>query len=354
MHKSSGIGTYIRNIVPMLIEMLPDIKLTLLSNNNSCLNISVNCLDRVKYIPLSASIYSIKEQWQLLRSITKDCDLFWSPHYNIPVFCKSPLLVTIHDVAHLALPEFYTNNLLKKFYAGFMFRRIKSKANHIITDSNFSKGEIVKHTGIEESRISTIHIGINDNWFRIADSESPFPEKYILYVGNVKPHKNLPRLILAFKSIMNSIDHHLIIVGEKSNFITADPFTIQIAEDLKDKVHFTGYVSNELLKRYVKHAKALICPSLYEGFGLPPLEAMAAGIPAIVSDIPAHREMLHDAPEYFDPTSEESISSNILKVLSDNKLRNFLIEKGLNQTMKYRWHETAAKTAMIINNLIYH
>jgi glycosyltransferase involved in cell wall biosynthesis len=345
MYNASGIGTYITNIVPFLIDKFDVILLGKVNEINFFYK-------KAKVIECNSSIYSIQEQFELFNKIPK-CDIFWSPHYNIPIFPikAKKIIVTVHDVFHLAMLE-YVEGIHKRLYAKALFTAIKYKANKIICVSKFSAKELVRLTGVNPDKITVIHNGVNKEWFEIKKEKRPHNKPYLLYVGNVKPHKNLVRLLEAFELLANKIPHDLIIVGKKEGFITGDTIIEKKAISLKQRVHFTGYVDNKLLHQYFVHAETLVFPSLYEGFGLPPLEAMACGCPVIVSNAASLPEVCGDAAIYCDPYSVEDIANKIEQLLADKNLQQEMRLKGIERAKQFSWEKAAKKTCEVIEELI--
>jgi glycosyltransferase involved in cell wall biosynthesis len=341
MWNYSGIGTYIRALVPRVVENFPSISFTLIIEKGAAIEGDISNKKNVDLIEFSSPIYSIKEQIEFIFKAYGRFDYLWSPHYNIPIFFDGQLFVTVHDVFHLAFPEY--NKGLKKAYAKLLFTIIKFKAKKIFTVSDFTKQELIKYAGVNPEKIIPVPNGIEDEWIDLPVTEPLLDKPYILYVGNVKPHKNLMSLINAFKLIAGKIDHQLVIVGKKEGFITGDMEVLKASEELGERVLFTGFISDDILKRYYQHAEVLVFPSIYEGFGLPPLEAMAVNCPTIVSNKASIPEVCGDASLYVDPLNPEDISKKILLIISNNQVRNELILKGQNHVKKYSWQITASK-----------
>jgi len=283
MFNSSGIGTVIQKLVPLIIDAHKDSHFYLLGREHE-IPVSLRERPNTSFIRCSSPIYSISEQLELPFKIPARIDLFWAPHYNIPLFYTGRLLVTVHDVLHLAMPE-YVKGIHKRIYARSLFLAIKHRAAGIICDSAFTAQELQRLAGIPAERITVIHNGID------APSSTAIPppinkKPYFLFVGNVKPHKNLYRLVLAFESIATKVPHDLVIVGKKDGFITGDNEAQKAAVRLGDRVKFTGRIDDSELAAYYAHADALAFPSLYEGFGFPPLEAMRYQIPVKMKPAP--------------------------------------------------------------------
>jgi glycosyltransferase involved in cell wall biosynthesis len=352
MFESSGIGTYLQNIVPVILKKMTNYKFYLLGEKSTLLKFKLDSFETVEFIQFNCPIYSIKEQFLYIKKIPKSTDLLWIPHYNIPIFYSGKLLTTVHDL--FPFKKFSVNkSLLKKLYASIFFKTIAIKAKKIITVSYFTANEYESYFGnTVKQKIKVISNGVSDDWRNIVSQSESALKPYIVYVGNVKPHKNLISLLNAFNLIKDDIEYDLVIVGKKEGFITGDQSVIELAKSMGERIHFTGFVENWELKQYVKNAALMVYPSLYEGFGLPPLEAMAAGCPVIVSRIASLPEVCEEASLYFDPFSPEDIAEKIIKVVNDNSLRSDLVKRGFKQSKKYSWQTTAFETIRLIEECL--
>jgi glycosyltransferase involved in cell wall biosynthesis len=350
MLHASGIGTYLQNLVPRLITDLSDTRFELLGNSAAIGQYDWAEKKGVTIVDCHSPIYSMGEQLELVRKISKNTDLFWSPHYNFPLSYRGKLLVTVHDVFHLAMSQ-YVAGLHRKLYAKFMFYALTKKADAILCDSHFTAQELTRLAGTVRKDINVIHLGVDESWYHVKKQQNPQNNPYLLFVGNVKPHKNLSALIQAFESVMHTIPHDLIIVGKKDSFITADNDVVHKAARLGNRVQFTGHVEDALLRQYFVHADALVFPSLYEGFGLPPLEAMACGCPVIVSTAASLPEVCGEAALYCDPYSPGDIAGKIQMLTSDNTLRETLRQKGQKHAMQFTWENCARETCEVVESI---
>lgn len=351
MLHASGIGTYLRHLLPLVIRSMDDVEFYLLGDAEAMVALQWQAMPNVRLVDCKAPIYSIREQFELARKIPSSSKLFWSPHYNIPLFYRGRLLVTVHDVFHLAMPEF-VGGLHRRLYAQAMFGAVVKRADTVVCDSEFTMRELARFAGVSEQKLRVIRLGIDSSWFAPVQAPSPHAKPFLLFVGNVKPHKNLVRLLDAFASIAELVPHDLVIVGKKEGFITGDDVVKKRALRLGDRVHFTGYIDDAVLRQYFSHAAALVFPSLYEGFGLPPLEAMASGCPVIVSSAASLPEVCGEAAVYCDPCNSEDIAQKILLVLGDESLRADLIRKGLEQARKFTWESCAEETSRVMRGLL--
>ena len=351
MLHASGIGTYLKNLLPKVVKSLTDVHFALVGDKDELAKYDWTCRGNVSIVESRCPIYSLAEQWELWRRIPLESSLFWAPHYNIPVFFRGKLLVTVHDVFHLAMPQ-YAGGWHKHLYALGMFSMVSRSASAILCVSKFTMQELEKHTRVRRSRVFPVYNGIDEGWFGIAEGPRPHQHPYILYVGNVKPHKNLSGLLEGFMSIRDRIPHDLVVVGRKEGLITPDRNAVTRSRELRGRVRFTGYIGEDLIKQYTLHADCLVLPSYYEGFGFPPLEAMACGTPVVVSNIPALVETCGEAALFCDPSCPQDIAAKILNVIEDGCLRSDLRRKGIERARQFRWDRCALATSMVIRELL--
>ncbi len=347
MVNNSGIGVYTRKYIDFLLAD-NTINVGLIGKENELVPY-FGLPQRWHLIEADIPIYSVQEQVKLPLLIPA-CDLFWSPHYNIPLLPikAKKRLVTIPDVFHLA--HLGSLTIAQRMYAKLVTNAAAWQSDKILTISTFSEREIVRYTGIKEDKIKTIYLGLDRRLFRyIADEhiqqrvreQYQLPKRYILFVGNVKPNKNLRALINAFAKLAGTIpDVYLLIAGKKDGFITGDSTLFaQIEQNdvLKKRIVFSGYVANEDLPVLYSMASVFAFPSLYEGFGFPPLEAMACQCPVVASDRASIPEICGDAAFYVNPTNINDLADGIQRVLTDSSCRKQLVEAGIRKVHQYDW-----------------
>lgn len=348
MINKSGIGSYIKAILPELVQRYDCV---ILGDKNEITKIIPNHKNIINF---NANIYSISEQF-LFSKFTPESLLFWSPHYNVPIFKTKAKkqLTTIHDVYHLAFQD--RLRLIERIYAKLIFNKVIKKSNKIITVSKFSQKEILKYTQAKPENIKVIYNAIHPNiCIDEYDNDRTFKEDYILYVGNVKPHKNLKNLIKAFQILKeNDSKLKLIIIGKKEGFINSDTDVVDLSKNLKDVI-FTGFLSQKDLISAYRKAKLLVLPSLYEGFGYPIIEAMYNNTPVILSDIEVFREVSDNSSVYFNPNDPNDIAEKILKVADSEELNNELIDKGTLMIKKRYTHKLFIKNHFeVIDSLLW-
>ncbi len=248
-------------------------------------------------------------------------------------------IMTIHDVSHERYPEWFSKNYYRFYH--YMMPRIGKKAHAVLTVSEFSKKEIVDTLGINVEKIHVVHSNVPfhnkpSKEEILSFTRNPEAERYILAVSSMDPRKNFIRLVEAFDKIKDkSVKLYIIGMSFKA-FNTPD-----LQKLIGENVHLPGYIPDEKLQTMYQNALLSVYPSLYEGFGLPPLESMTYGCPVINSDIPALREVSQDAALYVDPYNVEDITQKIEQLLVDEPLRKELQEKGLLQIKKYSWDKSA-------------
>lgn len=347
----SGIGTYLAHIIPGIILNFNNQEICLLGPSEELKNKFGKLIDSCHIVNSTAKMYTLREQVDYLRLIPKETKLYFSTHYNVPLFYSGKMVVIVYDVMHLAMPH-YAPGIHKQFYAKFMFNALRKKADAIITISNFTKIEMERLLGKFKQQIHPIYLGVGKEWFTIPTDSSPHQFPYILYVGNIKPHKNLKTLVKAFAKISSFISHDLILVGKKDGFITGDKEIADLSKTLPGRIHFTGIVSDNILHQYFRHADAFIFPSQYEGFGLPPLEAMAVGCPVVSSNAASLPEICGDAALFFNPYDVDELARKLKLVLYEENLRQSLKKLGFDQAAKFTWDSCIHKTTDVIEKIM--
>lgn len=349
MINSSGIGSCIKGWLPHVLNELRSMQFILLGNLAEIQEFPWAHGPNVILRDFHAPIYSLREQFDWLRLSRCHFDLVWVPHFNIPYFCRSPLLVTVHDLIFLRKTEIF--GPATRVYAKLFLNRIRHRADAIFFVSEFTRREFLQLIGPPPEHSSVIHNGIDELWFA-PPITSPLPTEisdrpYILFVGNVKPHKNISRLISAFSRIQDKVPHRLLIVGAKDGFATNDRVAKKISGPLADSIKFTGFLPDETLRALVSNAAFLVFPSLYEGFGLPPLEALASGIPVVASRIPAVVETCGDLVTYFDPYDVNDIAEKLMLLCTSPPAT-----PPQARIRQFRWSESAARIVTLIHQTL--
>lgn len=283
-----------------------------------------------------------------LREDKVDLALF---QYIAPPVCPAPYVLVIHDISYEHYPQYFKK--LERLRLRMTTPVSARRAAHIITCSENSKKDLIRFYSIAPDKITVIYYGKNES-FRPVDDQNclervrakyQLPEKYILYVGNIQPRKNLPRLIEAYSHLKteSKIPQKFVVVGNKA-WLYSGVFDLIRRKGLENEIIVTGYVPDEDLPVLYAAADVAVYPSIFEGFGFPVLEAMACGTPVVTSNTSSIPEVAGDAAVLVNPLSTDEIASGIQKVLYDDGLRASLREKGLKRAAMFNWDATARQT----------
>ncbi|HLX11707.1 MAG TPA: glycosyltransferase family 1 protein, partial [Bacteroidota bacterium] len=293
-----------------------------------------------------------------LSKLAKDArvDLFHEPHYTLPFGLRSSRVTTIADLTHLRFPEYFSAP--KRLYASTIIRHACSASDAILTFSEFSKNDIVKEFRVSPDRIRVTYPGVSEEYRPLPSPERRMElrkkfgvrDRMILYVGNLKPHKNVPTLLRAVAALPNRDEYTLALVGEKMAENSAMLTEIKRL-GITDLIVNPGRVSKDELTQYYQCADAVVLPSFYEGFGASQTEAMAFGVPVIGSCAASIPEVLGEAGLLFDPKSSEELTARIEMIFSDTSLRADLVRKGLERCRRYSWKACALETIAIYNQV---
>jgi glycosyltransferase involved in cell wall biosynthesis len=346
-----GIGTYVRNLLKYLARIDSDTEYVLLCKPQDA-GTAAAAGPNFRALVESARPYSVAEQFMVpARLLANRVNLLHEPHYVLPPLVPCRAVVTIHDCIHLMFPQYLPNRMAYAYARASLWAAAR-RAERILTVSDSSKADILRFCNVPAERIIVVPNAIDDR-FAIPPAREAVQrvrERYqldgpfALYVGNIKPHKNLERLIDAFDLVRrNGFERlELLIIGDQ---ISRFP-RLRRAVD-KHKLHkhvrFLGFVRDDTLAALYRLATVFVFPSLYEGFGLPPLEAMASGTPVVVSNRSSLPEVVGDAAVLVDPYSAASIAEGIQRVLSDASLRQGLVERGLARAREFSWEASVRR-----------
>jgi len=314
------------------------------------------------------SLMSLWENWQFVRRLNRLDGILHLPNHHLGRygnFLKRPFIITVHDLIRYfdwkGFPvSIHKPNCRDRFYLKLDYQGIK-KAQKIIAVSQNTKRDLIKYLEIPEKKISVVYEGVDHNLFKPMKSKRLVNVPYILFVGSEHPRKNLVSLLKAFKKLKEEKrfkDLKLVKVG-KAGGKEAD-FRKQTREvvqslGLEKEVIFTEFVPQEELPLYYSGAECLVFPSLFEGFGFPPLEAMASGCPVIASNVASLPEIVGDGGLLVDPHNLNEIVKAIREVLIDGQLKKELVLKGLKRAKLFSWKKTAKETVEVykeVENLL--
>ncbi len=341
----SGIGTYLMTLLTELASMESEFNFEVICTEPELLRHLPP--DRFRLVESKAPIYSLREQWEVPR-LARGARLLHCPHYNIPYLHRGRMVVTIHDLGHLVDREFVPNRLAY-WYASFMLATATKRATRIVTVSQYSRKSIQKTFDVPDERIRVIYNGLphqikpgKSSVDRSRLGALKVRKPYILFVGILKPHKNAQGLLRAFSLVPVEKRRlfQLVIAGSKDSFY-ASLLELTRKLSLEEQVVFTGTVTDEDLRALYADAALLVLPSLSEGFGYPVLEAMAFGVPVVVSNTSSLPEVAGSAGVLVDPRDDQSIANGIEKLLSDDDLRKTLGERCRKQAQSFSARKSA-------------
>ncbi|MDI3501798.1 MAG: hypothetical protein PWP22_1569 [Thermoanaerobacter sp.] len=359
-YKGSGIGRYYSNLVKLFsennIEVVTAVprrlKIEWLSEFSKYGSIEPIFVDYERFafkhiIRHSMLIKKLKER--------KDLEIFWFPHVNLPLCVPSKTIVTVHDVCPLT--EWWDRGILKKAVFKMLVKRAINTASTVVVPSNFSKNALLNFFPEAKDKLKVIYNFIDVDSFKdyLTNCGSPIVDgKYILFVGNRKRHKNLKNLIVAFSKIATEIEHKLVIAGARDSMTEdKDEVDILISElGLNDRIQQIISPPDRIIFNLYKYADLFVFSSLYEGFGVPPLEAMMCGCPVLASNIPVLREVLGEDIACLNPHSPNDMALKIKEVCLNPKKMDLLRNIGNVVSVKYSKEIVASEFLSVLNEKI--
>jgi len=345
-----GIGTYVRNLVRHLARL--DHETTYLLFCNPADEWTLRDLAE-NFVPVvdGSARYGLREHVSIPLKLRRlGAELLHSPHYVRPLLCTIPSVVTIHDCIHLLFPQYLPSRMAYR-YARFMMGSAVRRSSLVFTVSEASRADILRfYPSVEPEKVHVVPNAIDAELLEDPGEEEmervreryQIHGRFVLFVGNVKPHKNLERLIRAFAQVRQARGHddlRLVLIGNDVSRDGALRRTIEAA-GVRQDVRFFGFVPHRTLAALYRMAAVFAFPSLYEGFGLPPLEAMACGTPVVTSRVSSLPEVVGDGALLVDPYSAEDVARGISRVLDDADLRAQLVQKGRARAAQFSWERS--------------
>jgi glycosyltransferase involved in cell wall biosynthesis len=368
----SGLGTYIRHVVPDTVLMLNDASAA--TPKQAAVGVETVGLiapgddDRhraywgsvpVRFQSLPAAPLSLAEQWAL-RRVCADDAVFWATTLSHALWAPQRLVATVHDVAQLALPASAGVSAGVRWASRAFFASLQRRAELLLFNSHFTTGEFARHVGATRARTVVTPLGVDNAYWRTPSANAGARRApllrgapYFMSLGNLRPHKNLPLLLRAFEDVAAGVPHHLVVVGRAMAGGPSEQALGRVPPALVDRVHILGEVAADELPGLLQRASALVLPSLYEGFGLPVLEAFAAGCLVLASKIGALQEVGADAAIYFDPMDHQALSRSLVWVANLSQTdRNQRVQAGLARAAAMPWQHTATLTAQALRSVL--
>ncbi len=362
--QSGGILVYVQSLIDQFLAMDLEFDLKLFFSQNFLVqNPQYKAFRQFIGLPIEGDspykrIFYETFAWSKLIKKYK-LNLFHSPISYFPLGISIPSVVTIHDLRSFHEPEYY--NWLRGQYLSYMIRQSAHKAKKIIAISDYTQKDIIETLKVPAEKVVRIYEGFDRERFQVQYSAEQkkqirdkyqLPEQFILSVGHLEPRKNFIRLIQAFHQLRQEsrIPHHLVIVGRENWLFKSFYEKIQELK-LEKLVHFTGFVAHEDLPAVYQMADVFVLPTLFEGFGFPPLESMAAGTAVACSNVTSLPEICGDAALFFDPLNVQQIAERIINLINNNDIKESFIQKGFQNILRFSWQECARETANIYKDI---
>jgi glycosyltransferase involved in cell wall biosynthesis len=290
----------------------------------------------------------LTDQWHLPRIARKGFDLVHYPANVGPVLATAPTVLTVHDLSFCHHPEWFTRS--RAAYYRYAVPASARRARRIIADSEATRWDVATLAGVSADRIDVIPLGVSDH-FQPAGEEARaavrarynLPERFFLFVGTLEPRKNLPRLVTAWSRIADQIPEDLVLAG-RWGWRREELMAARMQSPHRDRIHLTDFIAFEDLPAVISCARSFVWPSLFEGFGLPPLEAMACGTPVLTSNTSSLPEVVGEDALTVDPLSPAEIEQGLKRLSEDDALCVALSERGKKRAATFTWARTAEET----------
>lgn len=356
-YRQAGVSTYIHQLLEQLLPLASADRWTVYAPRGveRVLPPASNVHLRLSRLPTTNPIGRIFwEQTIAPLALLRDRPaVLFCPLNVVPLLTPCPRVVTIHDLSFLRFPDRF--RAAKRHYLTALARISVERATHVLTVSEFTRQEVISLLGVPPEKVTATPNGRDENLaplsterveqFRVAKQ---LPERFILSLNTLEPRKNLTTLLRAYARIKDVVAMPLVVVGGKG-WMYGPIFELVDDLGLRDRVRFTGFVPREELALWYNAATVFVYPSLYEGFGLPPLEALQCGTPVITSNAASMPEVVGDAAVTFDPLDIEGLSTVLLRVIGDDALRQELRQRGPKQAARFSWKRTAAQTLEVLH-----
>jgi len=362
VHHRAGLGRYAESLTRALAALAPE-ELALFYNAEQ----GISPLAGLEQLPTHTVALGYKP-WRMLvwagqlarlpfNRLVPGATLFHATEHLLLPLRDIPTVLTVHDLIFRHLPEHHKR--LNRWYLNATLPLYCRRATHLIAVSEATRQDVIAAYGLPPEKITVIHEAADPQFRpqspeRIAAARARYqlPETYLLYVGTIEPRKNLTRLLHAWEPLYRAGEAPPLVIVGKRGWLVEDFYTALEASPAREGIRFTGYVADEDLPALYAGARAFTFLSLYEGFGLPPLEAMACGAPVLCSDTSALPEVVGDAALTVSPTSVDAIREGLRRLLTAADLRADLRERGLHRAAAFSWERAAAETYRLYRRLL--
>lgn len=365
--QSKGLGRYTQKLIEYLAASDAPYEFSIFLTEEGMESWSI-ADDRFRPVLAPYRWYTVAEQLHMPRLIAREnVDFMHFPHFNVPLFYRKPFVVTVHDLIILRFPTRRASTLgpllygVKQWAGKQIMQHAVRGSKELITVSEFSKHDIVSYYDIDADKVTVTYEAADAMPATCSAAmqkevmqQYGIDQRFLLYIGNAYPHKNIEILvqtIAQWKKQFGSIDWKLVLVGKRDYFYER-VHALAAELDVLDHIVFTGFVPDEDLACLYQSALAYIFPSLYEGFGLPPLEAMHYGTPVLAANTSCLPEVLGSAAEYFDPTDISGIITAIHHVIDSEERRSELVEAGYARVESFSWERMMHETRTVYERII--
>lgn len=350
-----GVGVYTKNVLTALFKLDRQNEYFLLHRNESNFGYFAPSAN-VTEVALQASSKALWDQFVVPRYLkTKHVDLVFNPRHSIPLYSKAKKVFVMHGAEQFAVPSAF--KLVDRIYFTLANPRYCRAADAVITMTETGKRDVARYMGADPAKINVIPEAYNELCCVLPESSVnaalghyALPNRFALFIGGINPLKNFGRTLKAFARLTVG-PRHLVVLGFKRWKFQKDLHLVREL-NLENRVHFVGFVPDEDIPAFYNRAEVLLFPSLYEGFGIPTLEAMACGCPVVTSMTGSSPEVAGGAAELVDAYDVESIRVGAERVLTDDSRRQSLIAKGLQRCKDFSWSKTAAATLELFESLL--
>lgn len=351
-YRQAGVSRYLAQLLPHLPRLAPDDYWTVYAapGAGEVLDLPPSAHIRESRLPTTNPLARIFWEQALAPLITlRSCPAaLLCPLNVVPLLMRRPSVVTVHDLAFLRFPERFRP--ARRRYLAALTRASLHRAAHVLTVSEFTRREVIDLLDVAPAKVTATPNGRDERLGPLPAAEvacfraqKQLPARFLLYLGTLEPRKNLPTLLRAYAQARGALDIPLVIAGARG-WMYEPVFALLDQLHVREHVRFAGFVPSDELGWWYNAATAFVYPSIYEGFGLPPLEALQCGAPVITSNAASMPEVVGDAAITVAPTDVEALAAALIRIVAEPDLRNELRERGLRQAQQFSWERTATGT----------